>query len=143
MPTQQGPVPKSASPSWYRSSRTSDPNQKPSTPLHSTNHHILLVISLPWLQQTSAAGACLIWNFIKSHLNAVTSLIYRFTALAVQWNYLGSNKKPPVSGSQPQAADIIGVNLGIRLLKFSRRLRGAARAEHHVPNWRSDLTWLS
>ena len=75
MPTQQGPVPKSASPSWYGSSHTSYPNQKPSTPLHSTNHHILLVISLPWLQQTSVAGTCLIWNFIKSHLNAVTSLI--------------------------------------------------------------------
>ena len=73
MPTQQGPVPKSASPSWYRSSHTSYPNQKPSTPLHSTNHHILLVISLPWLLYV--AGTCLIWNFIKSQLTAVTSLI--------------------------------------------------------------------
>lgn len=48
-----------------------------------------------------------------------------------------------MSGSQPQAADITGINLGMRLLKFSRKLLGAARVEHHFPDWIAYLKWLS
>ena len=48
----------------------SDPNQKPSTPPYSTDYHILLVTFLPWFLYI--AGACLIWNFIKSGLKTVT-----------------------------------------------------------------------
>ena len=105
MSTQQGPVPKSASPSWYRSSCTQWPEPETINPslfnrLPHPTCYLLTLVPL-YCQCLFNLELYQIW-FENSY-----SLIQRFKTLAVQWNYLGSNKKCQCLGLTPRASDII------------------------------------